>query len=168
MSDVTCPANAPALPDYPAHVLADDNYAWRERAWRRPPVEAGEVVVFEEPGRVFAGADGRPGVCCRSHYFVVVQSPYGGCPTLRVRHGGGDRSYPLSSDRRLLEGLAAVDSDQRFRLLWTIMQAYQDGLHQGSASTAKRYEDAFVEGRLKRRKVRGASAYRVFIRPAMA
>jgi hypothetical protein len=148
---------------YPPHVTDASNYAWRERDWRRPSLPDGEVVVFDEPGRVLPDARTGGGTCCRSHHFVVSTAATGGMPMLRVRHGGGQRCWPLSWDPRLIEALAALDSDQRFRMLWTLAAAHEESYRKGAAESAERYEAAFVQGRLRKRKIRGTGRYRVTI-----
>jgi hypothetical protein len=48
-------------------------------------------------------------------------------------------------------------------VLNTIFDAYSHGHAHGSRTTARKYKTAFVEGRLKKRKVRGQDAYNVEI-----
>lgn len=159
------PSNAgePQAFAYPAHVTDAENYAWRERAWRRPTVPAGDMLLFEEPGRVLPPMRGdRGGTDCRSHYFLVSRGEYGP-PSLRVRHGGGERVYRLGWDERILDGLARMASDERFRMLWLIADAHEDSYRQGSAAASQKYERAFLEGRLRKRKVRGTDRYQVKI-----
>lgn len=151
---------------YPAHVTAPENYAWREREWRRPPVNDGETILIEEPGRVLPprGETGQ-GTCCRSHYFLVVKQQYGGA-LLRVRHGAGVEEWRLGWDyERVVKGLQALDSDTRFRFLWTLMDARHEAEREAAERTASKYREAFVEGRLKKRKKRGTNEVRVWIEP---
>lgn len=146
---------------YPAHVTDPTNYSWRERDSRRPTIPDGSIVLFEEPGRILP--DKGQGTDCRSHYFLVSAEVKGGRPTLRVTHGAGGDEWLMTWDPRLLDAFAALDSDQRFRLFWTIHDAHRTSYHHGVASTTATYERAFVEGRLRKHKVRGANAYQVSI-----
>lgn len=152
---------------YPPHVTDAQNYAWREREWRRPPVNEGEEVLIEEPGRVLPPMSGEGlGTCCRSHYFLVVKPGKHGSPVLRVRHGGGDQQWRLSWDsERVIKGVQALDSDTRFRFLWMLMDAHNDSERNAEARTSHEYRQAFVDGRLKKRKKRGSNDVRVWIEP---
>lgn len=146
-----------------AAVLAPDNYCYRERQWRAPPVEEGEEIIFDEPGRVLGrDENGRNGVCCRSHYFRVTKPQFGRF-MLRVRHGGGDRSFELDYNRLAIDGMALMDSDSRYRLLWMLLKVHQDAASEAATETAQKYRRAFVEGRLRKRKIRGQEAYKVEI-----
>lgn len=152
----------------PASVLAPDNYSYRERHLRAPSVEAGEEIIFDEPGRVLSRRDpDRPsdGVCCRSHYFRVTKPEYGAYQ-LRVKHGGGEESWRLDYDRRTVEALAMIDSDSRFRLLWVIMRANQEGEKRGGDFVESTWRRAAAEKRIKTRKVK--AGVKVWIEPATA
>lgn len=150
-------------PAYPSHVLRADNYSWTERAWRRPSVIDGETVVVEEPGRVLPSADGRHDVCCRSHYFLVVRAGTGAI-TLRVKHGAGEESMNLGWDTtRVLRGFEAMDSDARFRFCWMLMQTRSDAARAATEHADARWRSAILEGRVRRRKVRGQPQVRVTI-----
>ena len=148
-------------------VLAPDNYSYREREWRAPKVDADEEIIFDEPGRVLNRRDpDRPsdGTDCRSHYFRLTKPQFGRY-TLRVQHGGGEQSWGLHHDRRTIEGLATMDSDSRFRLLWVIMDANNDGERRGAERTEAKWRRAAAEKRIKTRKVR--EGVKVWIEPAI-
>lgn len=152
------------LPDaYPPHVLRADNYAFTERAWRRPTVREGETVLFEEPGRVLPSRDGRHDVCCRSHYFLIIRCASGSL-LLRVKHGSGEEVMSLGWDHtRVLRGFEAMDSDARFRFCWMLIQTRSDAARAAAEHADARWRSAIAEGRVRRRKVRGQSQVRVTI-----
>lgn len=109
-----------------------------------------ERIIFDEPGRVLGRTEGHGGTDCRSHYFRVVKHPYDSYRLL-VRHGGGDESWPLDYSTLTIDALRSLDSDARYRILWVIMQAHHDSERAAKESTAKKYVDAFISGRLKKR-----------------
>lgn len=132
--------------------------------WRAPPIPDNSEMVFDEPGRVFPKGtiSEHYGLDCASHHFRVSREH--GAYTLHVRHGGGDESWPMKgADKLIIEGLRAMTSDQRFRLLWCIMDANKDSRRTGACDTANRYAKAFVDGKLKKRKVRNTNEYKVWI-----
>ncbi len=128
--------------------------------WRAPKITKGETILFDEPGRVL-GARGSAVDCC-SHYFRVTKPEYGDY-TLRVKHGAGEESFQLSWDSRLIDGLQQMDSDNRFRLLWMIM----DGHHRTAECTAEKinatWRKAAAEKRIKTRKLPKQNAVKVWI-----
>ncbi len=150
----------------PASVLAPDNYSYREREWRAPKVDADEEIIFDEPGRVLGRRDPtRPsdGVDCRSHYFRVTHPRFGRY-RLRVQHGGGEQHWELSYDKRIIEGLAMMDSDSRFRLLWVLMDANNDSERRGASRVESVWRCAAAEKRIRTRKGRGGVT--VWIEPS--
>ena len=146
--------------DYPPHVTDPSNYSWRERERTRPSVPEDETIVFDEPGRILPGHD--RGTDCRSHYFVMTTS-FGGAPTLYVKHGAGERKYRLGWDPRIVESLRILDSDHRFRMLLTLAQLSDAGRREGYRVGAAEYRDAFIEGRLRKRKLRGREEFKIEI-----
>lgn len=82
---------------------------------------------------------------------------------LRPRHGAGDEHWDLTWDARIIDGLGTMDSDDRFRLLWVLMDANRDGERRGYAKAATEYREAFADGRLRKRKVRGQAAVKVWV-----
>lgn len=140
---------------YPPSVLAPDNYSYREPALRAPVVEVDDEIIFDEPGRVLGRVDSdKPGdgVCCRSHYFRVTKRM--GFYHLLVRHGGGSEQWRLDYDKRTIRALAALDSDSRFRLLWVIMAAHQDGEREGATRMDGIWRRAAADKRIKTRKTK--------------
>jgi hypothetical protein len=149
---------------YPAHVTDAANYSWRERDVRRPTIPEGDIILFEEPGRIIPGTGMVTGTDFRSHYFILSVPFEGGPAVLWVQHGAGEQHWPVGGAARLCGVLGALDSDRRFAVLYALHDAHQTSFHQGVATASARYETAFVEGRLRKRKVRGANAYQVSIR----
>jgi len=159
---------------YPPSVLEGDNYSYLEREWRAPAVDEDDEIVFDEPGRVLPpskaqcqiGGIMQHGTDCRSHYFRVTRpdpNKFSGKFRLWVQHGSGTESWDLDYDRRTVEALRELDSDSRYRILWVIMYAHKTSFEAGAYQAADRYRTAFVEGRLKKRKVRGSEACKVWI-----
>jgi hypothetical protein len=86
---------------------------------------------------------------------------------LLVRHGAGDERIRLSLYGQQVQVLAGLDSNGRFWLLNAIFHAQSDAREQGKNDTAARYRQAFVDGRLRKRKDRNGTAYKVWIQPAL-
>jgi len=127
-----------------------------------------EVILFDEPGRVLGRMnDSQPGggVCCRSHYFRVTKPQFGRV-TVRVKHGGGEESVALGFDGRIVDGLAMMDSDSRFRLLWAIMQTNADSKREGYKKADAHWERAAAEKRIRTRKLPGKNEVKVWIEDA--
>ena len=149
--------------EYAQSVLESDNYSYKEREWRAPSVKEDEEILFDEPGRVLRGGGiSHTDVCCRSHYFRVTLPKYG-FYTLRVKHGGGEESWKLDYDKRVVEALAMMDSDHRFRLLWAIMEAHQSSEREGYRKAEVKWKGAASEGRIKTRKLRNSDFRKVWI-----
>lgn len=137
-------------------VLASDNYSYRERKWRAPEVDGDEEIIFDEPGRVLGRkypSTPNGGVCCRSHYFRVTKPLYGQYQ-LRVKHGGGSEVWGIGYDKRTIDGLAVLDSDSRFRMLWVIMSANQEGERRGAERMDGIWKHAAAQKRIRIRKTR--------------
>jgi hypothetical protein len=148
----------------PPSLTDPENYSYQQRDWRAPSIAAEDTVMFDEPGRVL-GARGSA-VDCRSHYFRVVKPQFGQY-TLKVKHGGGEESWPLGFDSRIIDGLAQMDSDNRFRLLWTIMDGHHNTARQTTEKINAGWQRAAAEKRIKTRKLPGQNRVRVWIEPAI-
>lgn len=130
---------------------------------RAPSVPEGETILHDEPGRVLQlKPESNCDVCFRAYHFRVTK--WHGSVILRVRHGGGDESFRLSC--AMQRTLANMDSDTRYFTLHAIMDAHHDGSRGAAATTSQRYNQAFVDGRLKKRKQRGGNSVKVWIEPA--
>ena len=147
-----------------------DSENWGREAWRQPPTEAGEEVVLHEPGRIVPHSADDPirgGTDCRSHCFKVVKPEYGNY-TLVVSHGAGVERVGLGWRRVVVDGLAAMDSDARFRFLWMILDVHHNAERAAAEKTAAHYRKAFVEGRLKKRALPKQGKVKVWIEPERA
>jgi hypothetical protein len=150
-------------------VLAHDNYSRKERDWRAPSVPDGDAILFDEPGRVL-GRDnpqapgGRDAVDCRSHYFRVTKGQFGGY-RLHVRHGGGEESLELSYSSRIVDALAQMDSDARYWVLHSFLDAHHKTARTTSGKVSNEWRMAAAEKRIKTRKLPGKSEFKVWIEP---
>lgn len=131
-----------------AALLDPENYAYREREWRAPALNADETMILDEPGRVLNNT------CYRSHHFRVVLPEFGQY-MLRVKHGGGTETWSIGYTKQVIEAIASLDSDSRFLMLHTLMRANQESARIASERTAAIWRQAAAEKRLKTRKVKG-------------
>jgi hypothetical protein len=129
---------------------------WGDDPRRAPELLEGDQLIYSECGRVLHNT------CYRSHYFRLVRK-YGGMWILLVRHGGGDERICLNYAKHALESLALLDSDSRYLMLHLLHETYGAGKRYGADLEAARYQKAFVDGKLKKRKIRGQSAVKVWI-----
>ena len=142
---------------------------WQNDPRRAPELKENDELVIDEAGRVLYWTEDKhtgSGVDCRSHWFRVVKAY--GTYYLLVRHGGGDETIRLQSwgwsmYRSVLDSLS---SDARYWLLHMIYSAHRDGVEKGTTKTGAAYQQAFVEGRLKKRRARGSNTYKVWINPS--
>lgn len=137
-------------------------------AWRAPPVPERHKLIHDEPGRVHdrKASGGSYDVCYRSHWYRVTQDEVTGAYALHVRHGGGEeRSHLCHRADPLAAALAALESDARYFVLHALYERKQDGAKEAADRTTRAYCEAFVSGRLKKRKRRGTDTYDVRIEP---
>lgn len=129
---------------------------WGKEPFREPTLNPGDVLLIDEPGRVFKGGGALWGTCYQSHYLRVVRSEYGSL-TLLVKHGAGEERIHLDSTRskRAIEGIQKLDSDTRYSVLYTLYALHRDTNRNTRDQTAALYTGAFLEGRLKRRRKGG-------------
>jgi hypothetical protein len=131
--------------------------------WRAPAASDDAEILFDEPGRILVlKPHSLSDVCFRSHHFQVTKEKYGP-ERLHVRHGGGDESWPLPF--YAVKTLEGMDSDTRYFTLYAIMSAHKDAARAAASATADKYSKAFVDGRLKKRKVRGQAKVKIWIEP---
>jgi len=130
-----------------AHTAPPTPVQWETESWRHPTILHGDSLVFSEHGRVINHID------FRSHWLALVKAEIGGYYLL-VKHGGGEERTSVGYGHTAtgLLALASIDKDQRYLVLYTIMQAHQHAARNAETATRQRYEIAFLEGRLKRRK----------------
>ena len=133
--------------------------------WRAPELKDGDRLIFDEPGRLLDNYDGRAGqYCSRAYYFRVVAGEFGGLRLL-VNHGGGQEDIPLGGKFMGIEpSLQQLNGEGRYRLLAAIYHVQEDQKQAARSETAAEYRRAFVEGRLKKRKVK--QGVKVWIEPA--
>ena len=130
---------------------------WHLDPNRAPTLADGDVIVFDEPGRICYRTEERKpgsGVDCRSHWFRIVKN--GGAYALLVHHGGGEERIALGYSYKagpIAEGMALMSSDARYWLMHQML----DLNHDAKRATESRYHSAFVNGRLKKRRVSGGS-----------
>ena len=140
---------------------------WELEPERAPKLMNGDELIYCEHGRIIYGSPERKageGTDCRSHWFRIVKNM--GCWFLLVHHGAGEervrlgygyRNYPAMFD--------PLTSDARFWLMWQLLEIYHGGHITGVEETAQRYTTAFVEGRLKKRKLPKQEHVKVWIEP---
>jgi hypothetical protein len=121
-----------------------------------PALGERDVLLYDEPGRC-GGMDSH----CH-HYRLVKDGPW---VSLLVRHGGGDERMHLSLPRGF--AFDSLDSSTRYWVFSAIYHASSDARRAGEYSSAQKYTRAFVDGRLKKRKNRGADKVKVWIEPVV-
>jgi hypothetical protein len=133
---------------------------WGAEEWRQPVAQDTDTVLYSECGRILNNVD------FRSHSFKLVK--HGGLGySLLVRHGAGDERVFLGFAYRGIEAIfKSLDSDSRYLLLNTLLNVKHDAERAARENTAKEYRQAFVDGRLKKRKQRGQGSVKVWIEPA--
>jgi hypothetical protein len=134
---------------------------WGAEAWRQPTLLLGDVEIFAEHGRILDGGTGR-GVDCRSHSFKLVKETFGPY-RLCVKHGGGEERFQIDYCDRTVHVMRALTSDERYWLMHTILTIRTETARAASEQTARRYQKAFAEGRLKKRKKPNQPHVRVWI-----
>jgi hypothetical protein len=87
---------------------------------------------------------------------------------VRVNHGGGWEVW--RGDEMLAEALRGYGDDNRglFKLCWFMIDAARSAEAAGAQCATTRYRKAFIEGRLKKRKMPGRDACKVWIEPEAA
>ena len=143
-----------------------ENYG--SEPWREPKPEEGDTVIFSEFGRVLDKTD------CRSHWFMMVKMQYGGYALL-VKHGGGQERFNLGhlhfyrgDYSRIIRAMEAMDTDARYLMLYTFYDIQKDARRYERDKVTAELTSAFVEGRLKKRKIKGQAAYKVQVEPRQA
>lgn len=137
----------------------DPKQNWGAEAFREPPLMEGDTLLREECGRIIGRVD------YRSHYFRLVAAQFGGNAII-VRHGGGVERINIGYEyNRLAAIICSIDSENAYLMMHGLYRIHKDAARNASENTALEYKTAFAEGRLKKRKVRGASAFKVWIEP---
>ncbi len=139
-------------------------YSWDGKSFSTrpvdpPPLEDGDVMLWDEPGRC-------GGLDCHSHHFRLVRANYYGL-TLLVQHGGGTERVGLGVIfPRLLPSVDSLDSNGRFWLLHSLYSMHRDAERSAREATNASWRTAAAERRIKTRKVR--AGVKVWIEPAAA
>lgn len=134
---------------------------WGDDPMRAPPLNDGDSLIYDECGRVIDN------VCHRSHYFRLVLDK-SGWAYLLVRHGGGDERIQLKSSHyapRVVRALLNAESDDRYIMLRTIHDLHRDTKNRSRDAAIAECKQAFVDGRLKKRKLPRQQAVKVWIEP---
>lgn len=123
-----------------------------------PKVSETDTVIFSEHGRIAFNID------YRSHWFTLVKQQFGG-HVLLVSHGAGEEAIQLPRCRfeQVVDVLAGLSSDLRYLMLHQLFNIHRDGRTLGRVGVECIYKKAFADGRLKKRKVRGANKVKVWI-----
>lgn len=131
---------------------------WGAEPWRAPDILETDRLLFDECGRILDKTD------FRSHYFRVVAAQFGGAYLL-VKHGGGQERIRMDYNHNRIERLFAgiVGSDDRYRMLYVVYRAHSDAIREAAQNTARIYQQAFIDGSLKKRKQRGGDRVKVWI-----
>lgn len=111
------------------------------------------------------------GVTYESHTFHVdfgkSGSRTGPDANLYVRHGGGWESLAVRHmiAAALKSLLDAGDTRAAFFLCWEAFEQVRNAYNRGISDSSAHFKKAFVDGRLKKRKLRGRDAAQVWIEP---
>jgi len=129
---------------------------WGAEQSRQPTLKDDDTLLYSEHGRVLNN------VCYRSHWFKLVKAQYG--PTaLLVKHGGGEERIENYNLDLLLPALEKVESDNRYRLLYAVYRTHIEAKRKSADETAQTYRKAFVEGRLRSRKLPAQGKIKIWI-----
>jgi hypothetical protein len=132
---------------------------WGSEAWRQPEPLPTDVVLYSECGRSLNNID------FRSHSFKLVKAQFGGYFAL-VRHGGGDERLSLGYSHMGIERMfSQLDSDSRYLLLHQFFDIAHNANRAATDNTAGEYRKAFVDGRLKKRKLPAQGIWKIWIEP---
>lgn len=126
-----------------------------------------EVEVIDLPG--FVEADRQFPVTYESHHFWVYLL---GKRTRRnvlivVNHGGGWEVW--QGDYMLADALERYGDDKQglFKLCWYPIDTSRESALRGMEEASKGLKRAFVEGRLKKRKMPRSDRYKVWVEPPL-
>ncbi len=135
----------------------DPRQNWGAEKFREPPLGEGDILLREECGRIIGRVD------YRSHFFRLVRGEFGGDAIL-VRHGAGTERINIGFEyNRLASIICDLDSENAYLMMHGIFRTHADAARHAREATALEYRTAFANGRLKKRKVRGSAAFKVWI-----
>lgn len=130
-----------------------------EDNWRAPELLQNETVLFDEPGRSIPKGFWceNYGIDCNSHHFRVIQPQFGN-PVIAVKHGGGTERIRLDYRAHVLTNiLSGLDTNSRYTMLYMLYDANRKGAEEAQQKTKAEYSNAFVEGRLKKKRKGGST-----------
>jgi hypothetical protein len=148
-----CCCAKPNVNGEPGYSWDGENIGVREPS--APELQEGDTLLFDEPGRC-------GGLDSHCHHYRLVKD--GSRTSLLVRHGGGEERVRVCLPRGF--SLEGTDSNTRYWLLNAIYHAHAEGKRAGLDSESSRWRTAFADGRLKKRKMPGRDAVKVWIEPA--
>lgn len=129
--------------------------------WRQPTVEMDEIMLRSEHGRITHNVD------YRSHWFILVKSGHHSYVVV-VKHGGGEErvQLPRVNGDVVAKIICSLDSDEAYLLMHKLYDIHKDAANEARDKTAQKYKSAFVEGRLKKRKLPAQGVTKVWIEEA--
>lgn len=99
----------------------------------------------------------------RAFYFRIVQDEFKSGRSLLVKHGGGQERISLGFYTHAVAGFEQLTSDARYHMMHLLYRVHEDAVRMATDQTVMRYNTAFAEGRLKKRKVTGQNMVKVWI-----
>ena len=132
---------------------------------RAPTLQEEDTLLFCEHGRIIEantyGHD-RNGIDYRSHWFRIVK--HWSRAFLLVKHGGGEERFELDYNAaRAAQFFEPLNSNQRYLLMHMLYQIHSKARRAGNDETAQKYKQAFVDGRLKKRKMPRSNSVKIWI-----
>ncbi len=130
---------------------------WGAEEWRKPTLHPDDAEVFSECGRICYNID------YRSHWFVLIQSR--GLFTLIVKHGGGEEriNMPRVNFKVTAQAMIHLSSDDRYVMLHSLYDIHKQAKRDAETETAQEYRKAFVDGKLRKRKLPARGVVKVWI-----
>ena len=123
------------------------NDNWGADPRRKPSIGEDEQELFSECGRSLNNTD------YRSHWFVMTENH--GQVQILVKHGAGEERFHLgfkSMLKQFVDAAASMDSDTRYLTFHTLFRVHSEARYSAITDTSRKYAQAFVDGRLKKRK----------------
>jgi hypothetical protein len=121
---------------------------YETEAWREPKHYETDTVVCSEHGRIAYNID------YRSHWFVLVRGEFKHYALL-VKHGGGEERIPMPAVNFgfTADVIFSLPSDERYLMLHHLYDVYLHARREAEDATAAKFKRAFVDGRLKKRRL---------------
>lgn len=149
-------ATADAIKKFDAKAETEKN--WGAAEWRKPTVLEGETVLRSECGRITHNID------YRSHWFILIKSAYTE-HILLVRHGGGEERIhlPICNANVLVSAIQSLGSDEAYIVMHQLFDIWQHSKRAGRDEATRRFQNAFIDGRLKKRRFPKQGIVKVWI-----